>query len=104
MRIAGPSPRTTRATRRIDRDALGLRRVGALVVAATLVFALPSVHDDSTTTSLIEQLKKSPDHRVRALAALSLGTSDDAEATKPLCKCLGDQSEVDSVRVACAAA
>jgi len=78
--------------------------IAALVASATLLVSVPSLQADAKTASLIEQLKKSPDHRVRALAALSLGTSDDAEATKPLCKCLGDASEVDSVRVACAAA
>jgi hypothetical protein len=36
--------------------------------------------------------------------ALSLGTSDDAAAVKPLCECLDDGTESESVRVACAAA
>ncbi|GAC1585217.1 MAG: hypothetical protein NVS3B20_14810 [Polyangiales bacterium] len=57
----------------------------------------------SNTSTIIHQLKKSTDHRVRTLAALSLGVSDDSAATKPLCQCLGDFSEVESVRIACAA-
>jgi hypothetical protein len=51
-----------------------------------------------------DQLKNNDDFRVRTKAALSLGTSDDPGAVKPLCSCLDDGSEVESVRVACAAA
>jgi hypothetical protein len=58
----------------------------------------------SKTTFLADQLRKNTDFRVRVDAALKLGTSDDPGAVKPLCGCLGAQSEVEAVRVACAAA
>ena len=65
---------------------------------------MSDVFAEGKTTFLAEQLKKNADFRVRTSAALSLGTSDDPAAVKPLCGCLDDGSEVESVRLACAAA
>ncbi len=73
----------------------------ALVVASVVT---PTLHAEGKTAFLAEQLKKNADYRVRTSAALSLGTSDDVAAVKPLCQCLDDGSENESVRVACAAA
>jgi hypothetical protein len=85
----------------------GTRRSGRMALAAlpALVVLLLSSHSRGANTSfLAEQLRKNADFRVRVDAALKLGTSDDAAGVKPLCACLGDQSEVEAVRVACAAA
>ncbi len=62
------------------------------------------VNAQGKTAFLAEQLRKNEDFRVRTDAALKLGTSDDAAAVKPLCTCLDDQGEVETVRIACAAA
>lgn len=74
-------------------------------LAAVAMLVAPALRAQSSkTTFLADQLKKNPDFRVRVDAALKLGTSDDPQGIKPLCGCLGDQSETEAVRVACAAA
>jgi len=78
--------------------------LGACAAAVVFLAAAPTLRAESKTAFLNDQLKNNTDFRVRTSAALSLGTSDDAEAVKPLCNCLDSQSEVESVRVACAAA
>jgi hypothetical protein len=74
------------------------------LLALTVVVATGRSRAEGKSAFLSEQLRKNPDFRVRTTAALSLGTSDDTEAVKPLCACLDDDAEVESVRVACAAA
>jgi hypothetical protein len=86
--------------RRIGKPAL----LGACAAAVVLLSASPRLHAEGKTAFLTDQLKNNTDFRVRTSAALSLGTSDDADAVKPLCGCLDSQSETESVRVACAAA
>lgn len=83
-----------------------LRGAGLPLLSAAIVLLLSSHSgaQGSKTTFLADQLRKNSDFRVRVDAALKLGTSDDPAAVKPLCGCLGDQSEVEAVRVACAAA
>lgn len=77
----------------------------ATLASVGLLIASPVSHAQSSKTSfLAEQLRKNPDFRVRVDAALKLGTSDDPNGVKPLCTCLGDQSETEAVRIACAAA
>lgn len=71
--------------------------------ASTLAFSV-GADAQGKTAFLAEQLRKNTDFRVRTDAALKLGTTDDPTAVKPLCQCLDDQSEVESVRIACAAA
>lgn len=80
------------------------RPLRSLLFVATTVTALRADAQSSKTKFLAEQVRKFPDHRVRMDAALKLGTSDDVEAVKPLCACLSDTTEVELVRVACAAA
>ncbi len=85
------------------------RRFGVLLVSAaallgSVLMASTPARAQGKTAFLAEQLRKNPDFRVRIDAALKLGTSDDAGAVKPLCTALGDQSEVEAVRVAAAAA
>jgi hypothetical protein len=80
------------------------RPLRSLLFVATIVTALRADAQSSGTKFLAEQVRKSPDHRVRMDAALKLGTSDDPDAVKPLCACLSDTAEVELVRVACAAA
>jgi hypothetical protein len=83
------------------------RRHKIVFVAAALAFsftASPDVSAEGKVSFLADQLKNNDDFRVRTKAALSLGTSNDGSAVKPLCSCLDDGSEVESVRVACAAA
>jgi hypothetical protein len=79
---------------------VGLSVVGSL---AAVTFA-GDVNAEDKTAFLAGQLKNNSDFRVRTSAALSLGTSDDPKAVQPLCGCLGDKTETESVRVACAAA
>jgi hypothetical protein len=82
------------------------RRVRTLVSGAFglgAVLAASQVQADGKTAFLAEQLRKNADFRVRVDAALKLGTSDDADAVKPLCACL-DEDEVEAVRISCAAA
>lgn len=93
---------TTNARRR--RVPAALRTFCAGVLGVASVLAATQVQADGKTTFLAEQLRKNADFRVRVDAALKLGTSDDAEAVKPLCACLDDGSEAEAVRVACAAA
>jgi len=98
---------TTREAARVRARFPGRALLTAL--PAALVFLVASVSHDasaqgSKTGFLAEQLRKNPDFRVRVDAALKLGTSDDPAGVKPLCGCLGDQSETEAVRVACAAA
>ena len=96
---------------------VGRRRHFVLAVAALFlsISVCPDVVADAKATTgsgaisgkvsfFSDQLKNNDDFRVRTKAALSLGTSDDAGAVKPLCTCLDQGSEVESVRVACAAA
>lgn len=106
-------PREARAGGGVEGSSDRARRVGsfrALVAAAcaalfTVVTTVtPHARAEGKTAFLAEQLRKNPDFRVRIDAALKLGTSDDAGAVKPLCSALGDQSEVEAVRVAAAAA
>lgn len=73
----------------------------SLLVSTTLSL---DVSAEGKVPYLSDQLKNNPDFRVRTSAALSLGTSDDDAAVKPLCNCLDEGSEVEAVRVACAAA
>jgi len=85
------------------------RRARRIVFAGLLGMGsiLATTHEsnaDSKTAFLAEQLRKNSDFRVRLDAALKLGMSDDAAAVKPLCGCLDDGSEVEAVRVSCAAA
>ena len=80
------------------------RIIVAALAAVALLAASDSQAQSSKTSFLAEQLRKNPDFRVRVDAALKLGTSDDPQGVKPLCVCLGDQSETEAVRVACAAA
>jgi hypothetical protein len=89
------------------REASRRRRRAIFAGAAFAVAAVAASRDVSAegkTAFLAEQLRKNTDFRVRIDAALKLGTSDDLAAVKPLCGCLGDKSEVEAVRVACAAA
>ena len=80
------------------------RRLASIVVAVSAALSFASlVEAESKTSVLAEQVRKNADFRVRSTAALALGTSDDPAAVAPLCACLDDQSEVESVRVACAA-
>lgn len=74
-----------------------------LIVAATTA-TVTAYGQSSKTKFLADAVRKDKDHRVRIDAALKLGTSDDADAVAPLCACLSDGSEVELVRVACAAA
>lgn len=76
----------------------------SLLFVATTVTTLSAHAQSSKTKFLSDSVRKDPDHRVRIDAALKLGTSDDPDAVKPLCACLSDASEVELVRVACAAA
>ena len=79
---------------------------GASALVCGLLVALVSSRAvaDGKTTFLGEQLRKNADFRVRVDAALKLGTTDDADAVKPLCACLDDDAEVEAVRISCAAA
>jgi hypothetical protein len=101
------------------RDSIPSMRAGRhrhfVLAAAALALSVtvcPDVCADAKSTPatggkvsfFADQLKNNDDFRVRTKAALSLGTSDDPSAVKPLCSCLDDGSEVESVRVACAAA
>lgn len=83
-------------------------RAAVVVLGLAIVStALTYVHDvgaEGKTPFLAEQLRKNTDYRVRSAAALSLGTSDDPSAVKPLCACLADANEAESVRISCAAA
>lgn len=98
--------------RRDTRDDARLSRLGRRAQLWTFGLALGAVIGVVASRSfaegkvpfLAEQLRKNPDFRVRTSAALSLGTTDDNDAIKPLCACLDDGAEVESVRVACAAA
>src|SRR5690242_852898 len=63
-----------------------------------------TAHADTKVDQRSVQLREAGDFRVRTAAALWLGTSDHVDAVKPLCSCLDDEAEVESVRVACAAA
>jgi hypothetical protein len=83
---------------------LALAALSQLTVAAVLLLSSHSGAQGGKTSFLADQLRKNTDFRVRVDAALKLGTGDDPAAVKPLCGCLGDQSEVEAVRVACAAA
>jgi hypothetical protein len=91
---AGPLPRGSRA---------GVLLIGIASAAAALTW-VPEVDAEGKTPFLTEQLRKHTDYRVRTSAAMSLGTSDDVSAVKPLCACLDDDKEVESVRISCAAA
>jgi len=90
------------------REAFRLRWGQRVVLAAVAVVVTGSISLDVSAEGkvqfLADQLKNNPDFRVRTSAALNLGTSDDASAVKPLCNCLDQGSEVEAVRVACAAA
>jgi hypothetical protein len=68
---------------------------------ALVLLASTAVRADDRTNFLIDRLK-SDDPRVRASAALALGTSNDSGAVQPLCQTLSDPS--DAVRTAVAAA
>jgi hypothetical protein len=85
---------------------IALARLALVAVAAVLasVTFVQDVSAEGKTLFLAEQLRKSTDYRTRTTAALSLGTTDDVAAVKPLCECLGDDKEVESVRIACAGA
>lgn len=73
-----------------------------LLFALTLVLLAPRhVWADDRTNFLVDRLK-ADDPRVRASAALALGTSNDNGALQPLCQALSDPS--DAVRTAVAAA
>jgi HEAT repeat protein len=75
---------------------------------ALSLFAARSAQADDRTAFLIDRLHYPPsagasdDPRVRASAALALGTSNDGAAVQPLCQALTDPS--DAVRTAVAAA
>jgi hypothetical protein len=77
------------------------------VLAVTLLGSR-AVRADDRTAFLIDRLKYPPsaghseDFRVRASAALALGTSNDDAAVPPLCQALADPN--DAVRTAVAAA
>lgn len=86
------------------RGAGPFRTLLAAALAVASVFASTAVRAEGKSAFLAEQLRKNTDFRVRVDAALKLGTSDDPEAVKPLCACLDDGSEVETVRVTCAAA
>ena len=75
-----------------------------LVLSAAALTVTTDAGAEDKTTFLAGQLKNNTDFRVRTSAALSLGTSDDPKAVQPLCGCLADKTETESVRVACAAA
>ncbi len=86
-----------------------MRAKTLLLLALTLAFfATSAVRADDRTNFLIDRLKYPPsagvsdDPRVRASAALALGTSNDAAALQPLCQALSDPS--DAVRTSAAAA
>ncbi|MBL8716250.1 MAG: HEAT repeat domain-containing protein [Myxococcales bacterium] len=80
-------------------------RIGvALVLSGAVLGFAGDLSAQGKTAFLAEQLRKNTDYRVRIDAALKLGTSDDPAAVKPLCACLDDGSEVESVSIACAAA
>jgi hypothetical protein len=78
------------------------------VALALALLASGSVQADDRTNFLIDRLKYPPsagvsdDPRVRASAALALGTTNDNAAVQPLCQALSDPS--DAVRTAVAAA
>jgi hypothetical protein len=76
----------------------------AAVLAGVTVLAAPYASAEGKTAFLAEQLRKNQSFSVRIDAALKLGTSDDPAAVKPLCASLDDQSEVEAVRIASAAA
>jgi hypothetical protein len=71
---------------------------------ALLIFPLGSAfaQDDGRISFLGKQIQKSTDARVRAQAALLLGSTEDSAAVGPLCLGLDDASEV--VRLAAARA
>jgi hypothetical protein len=79
-----------------------------LLALAVAFFAPRPGRADDRTNFLIDRLKYPPsagvsdDPRVRASAALALGTSKDGAAVQPLCQGLSDPS--DAVRTAAAAA
>ena len=101
-----PSNRQRAVRSRSTRQAAHFLAPAALVLvisAATLSVTSDAGAEDKTTF-LAGQLKNNTDFRVRTSAALSLGTSDDPSAVQPLCGCLADKTETESVRVACAAA
>jgi HEAT repeats len=78
------------------------------LVLAVAFFAPRAARADDRTNFLIDRLKYPPsagvsdDPRVRASAALALGTTKDGAAVQPLCQGLSDPS--DAVRTAAAAA
>lgn len=80
---------------------------GALCTLVSILFALAALllvavaSAQSKTADLAKQLK-SDDYRVRTQAALSLGSTGDEAAIKPLCDALSDENA--SVKTAAAAA
>ncbi len=111
-----PMPKRPRLARtpslepQTTRGAVAILRRGSRVLTLTLAALLAGVtivHDvsaEAKTADMADKLRKSTDYRTRITAALALGTSDDAAAVKPLCSCLDDDEEIESVRIACAAA
>src|SRR5260370_13505681 len=74
------------------------QRIVLYVAAVALALSISlDVSADGKVQFLSDQLKNNPDFRVRTKAALSLGTSDDAGAVKPLCGCLDDGTETEAV-------
>ncbi|MEO7095852.1 MAG: HEAT repeat domain-containing protein, partial [Polyangiales bacterium] len=101
-----PSNRQRAVRSRSTRQAAFFLTSAALTFGATtaaVTFA-PDAGAEDKTAFLAGQLKNNSDFRIRTSAALSLGTSEDPKAVQPLCGCLGDKTETESVRVACAAA
>jgi hypothetical protein len=78
------------------------RIVSTVVVSLSLALVAPAASGESGIGSLVHQLARSSDFRLRVQAALQLGKSKDTRATRPLVKALDDKDV--SVRAAAAAA
>ncbi len=78
------------------------RLVHLLIVAGCLLLLSSGAAGDPDISSLVRQLHRSTDFRMRVQAALQLGKSKDTRATKHLARALDDKN--DSVRAAAAAA
>jgi hypothetical protein len=101
-----PSNRQRAVRSRSSRQAALFLSSGVLTLVTSLVAATVATDVDAEdkVTFFAGQLKNNSDFRIRTDAALSLGTSNDPKAVQPLCGCLADKTETESVRVACAAA
>lgn len=82
-------------------DPLMIRWIG-VVLASSVLCVGPATYAADRIETLSARLAEDTDFRVRAQAALALGTSADPRAVEPLCRALRDQNA--TVRAAGAAA